>query len=95
MCLNPYLSISLTYWYVQTMPHHYAHAMEPLGHIAGVAAGVVSSVTTFLSLILGTLIGQAFDGSIKPLIAGLTILGLFSLAAMYWTDRTSPSLEEG
>ncbi len=65
-------------------------AMEPLGHIAGVAAGVVSSVTTFMSLILGTLIGQAFDGTIKPLIAGLTILGLFSLAAMYWTDRTSP-----
>lgn len=65
-------------------------AMEPLGHIAGVAAGVVSSVTTFMSLILGTIIGQAFDGTIKPLIAGLTILGLFSLAAMYWTDRTSP-----
>ena len=64
-------------------------AMEPLGHIAGVAAGVVSSVTTFMSLILGTVIGQAYDGTIRPLIAGLTILGLFSLAAMYWTDRTS------
>ncbi len=70
-------------------------AMEPLGHIAGVAAGVVSSVTTFMSLILGTIIGQSFDGSIRPLIAGLTILGLFSLAAMYWTDRTSPSSDDG
>ncbi len=70
-------------------------AMEPLGHIAGVAAGVVSSVTTFMSLILGTFIGQSFDGSIRPLIAGLTILGLFSLAAMYWTDRTSPASEGG
>ncbi len=65
-------------------------AMEPLGHIAGVAAGVVSSVTTFMSLILGTLIGQAFDGTIKPLIAGLTVLALFSLATMYWTDRNAP-----
>lgn len=62
-------------------------AMEPLGHIAGVAAGVVSSITTFMSLILGTLIGQAFDGTIRPLIAGLTALALLSLAAMYWTDR--------
>ncbi len=68
-------------------------AMEPLGHIAGVAAGVVSSVTTFMSLILGTFIGQAYDGTIKPLIAGLTILALFSLATVYWTDRTSPDQE--
>lgn len=69
-------------------------AMEPLGHIAGVAAGVVSSVTTFMSLILGTFIGQAYDGTIKPLIAGLTILALLSLVAVYWTDRV-PSHEDG
>ena len=69
-------------------------AMEPLGHIAGVAAGVVSSVTTFMSLILGTLIGQSFDGTIKPLIAGLTVLALFSLATVYWTDRISPDPDE-
>lgn len=61
-------------------------AMEPLGHIAGVAAGVVSSVTTFMSLILGTLIGQAYDGTIRPLIAGLTLLALLSLIAVHWTD---------
>lgn len=70
-------------------------AMEPLGHIAGVAAGVVSSVTTFMSLILGTLIGQAFDGTITPLIAGLTALALLSLAAMYWTDRKTTEASSG
>ncbi len=64
-------------------------AMEPLGHIAGVAAGVVSSVTTFMSLILGTVIGQAYDGTIRPLIAGLTLLALLSLVAVHWTDLTS------
>ena len=69
-------------------------AMEPLGHIAGVAAGVVSSVTTFMSLILGTLIGQAYDGTIRPLIAGLTLLALLSLVAVHWTDLPSSRSEK-
>ncbi|MEM8685930.1 MAG: multidrug effflux MFS transporter [Pseudomonadota bacterium] len=69
-------------------------AMEPLGHIAGVAAGVVSSVTTFMSLILGTIIGQAYDGTIRPLIAGLTLLALLSLVAVHWTDLPASRSEK-
>ena len=44
-----------------------ALAMEPLGHIAGVAAAVIGSITTFISLFAGTLIGQAYDGTLLPL----------------------------
>ena len=37
-------------------------AMEPLGHIAGVGAAVVGSLSTFISVLLGTLIGQGYNG---------------------------------
>jgi MFS transporter, DHA1 family, multidrug resistance protein len=64
-----------------------ALAMEPLGHIAGVAAAVVGTITSLMSLTLGTLIGQSYDGTVLPLIAGFAVLGLGSLAVMRWAER--------
>jgi MFS transporter, DHA1 family, multidrug resistance protein len=63
-----------------------ALAMEPLGHIAGVAAAVVGSFTTFISLALGSLIGQAYDGTVFPLISSFAVLTLASLALMHWIE---------
>ena len=67
-----------------------ALAMEPLGHIAGVAAAVVGTITSLLSLTLGTLIGQSYDGTVLPLIAGFAVLGLGALAVMRWAERGRP-----
>ena len=63
-----------------------AMALEPLGHIAGVASAVVGSLTTFISLALGTLIGQSFDGTVLPLVGGFAGLGLAALAMMRWAE---------
>jgi len=68
-----------------------ALAMEPLGHIAGVGAAVVGTITSIMSLVLGTLIGQAYDGTVLPLIGGFAVLGLGSLAAMRWAERGRPA----
>lgn len=68
-----------------------AMAMEPLGHIAGVAAAVVGSITTFVSMGLGTLIAQMFNGTVLPLVAAFAVLGAISLLCMFWTlRRTGP-----
>lgn len=64
-----------------------ALAMEPLGHIAGTGAAVVGALSTFISLILGTAIGQAFDGTPLPLIAGFAVLGALSGLVMRITNR--------
>jgi MFS transporter, DHA1 family, multidrug resistance protein len=64
-----------------------ALAMEPLGHIAGVAASVVGSLTTFISLLLGTLIGRSYNGTVLPLVGGFAILGLAAIAVMRWAER--------
>ena len=69
-----------------------AMAMEPLGHIAGVGAAVIGSLATMISLLLGLVIGQSYDGTVLPLVGGFAILGLFSVAVMYVTERGVPKL---
>jgi DHA1 family bicyclomycin/chloramphenicol resistance-like MFS transporter len=64
-----------------------ALAMEPLGHIAGVGAAVVGSLTTVISMTLGAAIGQAYDGTVLPLVAGFALLGLAAIAVIRWTER--------
>ena len=64
-----------------------ALAMESLGNIAGIGAGVVGSLSTFISLITGTAIGQSYNGSVLPLTAGFFMLSLASLATMRWAEN--------
>ncbi|MBK7896429.1 MAG: multidrug effflux MFS transporter [Anaerolineaceae bacterium] len=61
-------------------------AMEPLGHVAGVGAAVVGSLSTLLSVLLGTLIGQSYNGTIVPLVMGLGILSGVSLVVVRWAE---------
>lgn len=67
-----------------------ALAMEPLGHMAGLGAALVGSVSTFMSLPLGWAIGAAFDGSALPLVMGFTVLGAASVGIMYLTEKMQP-----
>jgi DHA1 family bicyclomycin/chloramphenicol resistance-like MFS transporter len=66
-----------------------ARAMEPLGHVAGVGATVVGCLSTLISVVLGTTIGRAYDGTVLPLVAGFGILSLAALVAALWADRGS------
>jgi DHA1 family bicyclomycin/chloramphenicol resistance-like MFS transporter len=63
-----------------------ALAMEPLGRIAGIGAAVVGSLSTLISVLLGTMIGQSYNGTVGPLVAGITILTAASLLVMRWAD---------
>ncbi|MEM7168943.1 MAG: multidrug effflux MFS transporter [Pseudomonadota bacterium] len=70
-----------------------ALAMAPLGHIAGVAAAVVGSGTTFISFAVGTAIGALYDGTVLPLVVGFAGLGLLALLAMAWAESGRPEAE--
>ncbi len=65
-----------------------ALAMEPLGHIAGIGASTIGSLSTFTALTIGTVIGQSYNGTILPLVSGFLVLGLASLPVMQWANRT-------
>jgi DHA1 family bicyclomycin/chloramphenicol resistance-like MFS transporter len=72
-----------------------AMALEPLGHIAGVASAVIGSLTTFVSLALGTLIGRSYDGTILPLVGGFAGLALAALAMMRWAESAARDARSG
>jgi DHA1 family bicyclomycin/chloramphenicol resistance-like MFS transporter len=61
-------------------------AMEPLGHIAGIGAAMVGSLATFISVPMGTIIGQSYNGTIIPLVAGIAIMASLSLAIVRWIE---------
>jgi DHA1 family bicyclomycin/chloramphenicol resistance-like MFS transporter len=64
-----------------------ALAMEPMGHIAGTAAAVVGSLATILSSVLGFALGQSYDGTVRPMIAGFAALTTLASVAMYLAER--------
>jgi len=51
-----------------------ALAMEPLGHIAGLGAAVVGSISTLVSVVLGIIVAGAYDGTVLPLVGGFAVL---------------------
>ncbi len=69
-----------------------ALAMEPLGQIAGIGAAVVGSLSTLISMVLGTMIGRSYNGTILPLIASIAILAGLSILVVRWTESGSNSL---
>ena len=65
-----------------TMGNLNAMAMEPLGHVAGLAASLVSSLATVGSVILAVPLGLLFDGTALPLMAGVLVYAILSLGLM-------------
>jgi MFS transporter, DHA1 family, multidrug resistance protein len=65
-----------------------ALAMEPLGHLAGIGAAVVGSLSTLISMSLGTIIGQSYNGTVLPLIVGMALLSGLSILAVRWAESS-------
>jgi len=61
-------------------------AMDPLGHLAGIGAAIVGSLSTLISIPLGTLIGQSYNGTVVPLIIGIAVLSGLSIGVVHWTE---------
>ncbi|MCM2561175.1 multidrug effflux MFS transporter [Lutimaribacter sp. EGI FJ00015] len=71
-----------------------ALAMEPMGHVAGMAASVIGSVSTILGALMAVPIGLVFDGTLLPLSLGIATacLGAYlALKAMVRVERRYPS----
>lgn len=64
-----------------------ALAMEPMGHIAGLAAAFIGFGSTLISVALSPLISQTYSGSPIPLIAGFATFCALSLCASFIADK--------
>lgn len=59
-----------------------ALAMEPLGHIAGVASSVIGAVATVVAVTLAVPTGLLFDGTPLPIAAGIFVMASVALGFM-------------
>ena len=62
-------------------------AMAPVGHIAGTAAAVQGVISTVGGTLIGLAIGQAFNGTTIPFLAGMLICSALGAAVAYWANR--------
>ena len=64
-----------------------ALAMEPMGHIAGMAASVISSISTVSAAAIAAPIGLTFNGSLWPLALGIFVLCIIAFVIMLVMGR--------
>ncbi|MGV2130526.1 multidrug effflux MFS transporter [Agrobacterium vitis] len=62
-------------------------AIEPLGHVAGTASSVLGFISTVGGSVIGAVIGQAFDGTARPLVAGYFFLGVIGLVFVLIAEK--------
>lgn len=90
--LTPPLSVSLAYLSLALfslgilMANFNALALKPLGHIAGTASSVISSIQTLIAVMIGGAIGRSYDGSIMPLVLGFTVTALCALTIVVYIN---------
>ncbi|HSC68981.1 MAG TPA: multidrug effflux MFS transporter [Cellvibrio sp.] len=56
-----------------------AMAMEPMGHVAGIASAIIGATSSIMSMVIGTAIGQMYNGTLVPVTSGFFILGVMAL----------------
>ena len=62
-------------------------ALQPFGEIAGAAASVQTFLRMVIASTLGALIGQAYDGSARPLALALLAAGSVTLLLVLYSEK--------
>ncbi|WP_062067094.1 multidrug effflux MFS transporter [Cellvibrio sp. OA-2007] len=59
-----------------------AMAMEPMGHVAGIASAIIGATSSIMSMLIGTGIGQMYNGTLIPVTSGFLVLATLSLVIL-------------
>lgn len=62
-------------------------ALQPFARTAGAAASVGSFVRLLLGSSLGALIGQAYDGTARPILAAMAMAGIVALLVVLYSEQ--------
>ena len=83
MCAG-FFSIGLTFGNLNAL------ALQPLGHMAGIGASVVQSISTVCAALIAVPISLAYDGTPLPLVFGMVVCASVALALMLFARHISP-----
>ncbi len=61
-----------------------ALAMEPVGHIAGIAAAITGFISTMMAVPISAIVGKFVNDTALPLFIGFSICALLSLWILYY-----------
>lgn len=61
-----------------------AMAMMPVGHIAGLGASVIGSVSMLGALPITVLIGKSYDGTVMSMVYGFAVFSFLALMVLHW-----------
>jgi DHA1 family bicyclomycin/chloramphenicol resistance-like MFS transporter len=61
-----------------------ALAMEPVGHIAGIASAITGFISTMMAVPISTLIGKYVTSTALPLFIGFSICGILSILILVY-----------
>ncbi len=92
---NPPIEILMTFFAVQFFAIGFlfgnlrALAMQPMGHIAGMAAAITGFISTLMAIPLSTFIGRFIDQSVLPVFIGFMICGLISVFLMRYSRNAA------
>lgn len=67
-----------------------ALAMEPMGHIAGMASAIIGAGSSMISMAIGGVIGQLYNGTLIPILIGFTALGGLSMWLIHYAHSLRP-----
>jgi DHA1 family bicyclomycin/chloramphenicol resistance-like MFS transporter len=66
-----------------------AIAMEPVGHIAGIAAALTGLISTLMAVGISTLIGRFVKDTALPLFIGFSVCAILSIAVIQYLRISS------
>jgi len=58
-------------------------AMEPFGRLAGIASGTIGALTMLVGVLVGSLIGLSFNGTLVPMLLGFGLSALLAFVLIY------------
>jgi len=64
------------------VPNTNTAAMAPLGHVAGMAAAIIGTISTIGGALLGSVVDSAYDGSVRPFTLGALCFAAVACAAV-------------
>ncbi len=96
---NPSVSILIGFFFIQFFAIGFlfgnlrALAMEPVGHIAGIAAALTGFISTIMAVPISSFIGAYVNNTALPLFVGFAICGAFSVCILAYLLKSTPKKE--
>ncbi|HYD09858.1 MAG TPA: hypothetical protein VEA78_07130, partial [Acidimicrobiales bacterium] len=78
------------------VPNTNTAAMAPLGHVAGMGAAIIGTISTIGGALLGSVLDAAYDGSVRPFAVGAVTFASLAAVAVLLAGRPArtASIEE-